>query len=489
VNGSIEKNRTEKRRLLPWQRRRRRLLRGFAFLFLLLALPLISAKAYIAWRLEASHDEIRALGLPATVEELAAAYPPPQAGQNVAVRLTRIMGAHDETPGVDLRNLDEQIAREKILEPFSEPLKAMIRQHLDWNTELLAQVHAASALPGARYSLEFRQDVRADPPDFAPPILAVRLLHLESLLAAEDGDLEKAREAIIAGYSLSEILREEPSSAAQMARIACHSRMGHGLRHVLSVADFTGDQLIPMQDAVARLELPGALTRAWAYERAVALMAYEQPDRGNLPVRATPLDEIVHPGTTIFVYNVAQRLAWNEWDRIWLASIMTQAIVASQSPTAELSLRMRAIDAQTRPYRVSAFPRRSSTLLPNMEQTANPYLRDMSETRCATAALAIERFRVECHQLPATLDELLPDFLTAVPVDPFDGAPLRYRTTDYGYAVYSVAERPGNPGDLRAIKAKRTLAGTKSGDAGPKTDAAPDWYREGYVVFSRRCAP
>jgi hypothetical protein len=149
---------------------------------------------------------------------------------------------------------------------------------------------------------------------------------------------------------------------------------------------------------------------------------------------------------------------------------------------------MRAIDAQTIPYRVSAFPRRSSTLLPNMEQTANPYLRDMSETRCVRAALAIERFRLDCQRLPVTLDELCPEFLPAVPVDPFDGAPLRYRTTDYGYAVYSVAERPGSHGALRAIKVRREPAGTKSEGPGPKTDAAPDWYREGYVVFSRRCA-
>jgi hypothetical protein len=484
----MPKNRPEKRRLLPWQRRRRRLLRVLAVLSFLLFTPLIAAKTYLAWRLDVSHDAIRALGLPATVEEIAAAYPPPPPGRNVATRLTRIIGTHDDPPGAALGSIGEWMNTENMLEPFGEPLKWMIRQHLDWNAETLAQVHVLAAVPNTRYSLAFRQDIRADPPDFAPPLQAVRLLHLEAVLAAEDGDTEKAKAAIIAAYSLSEILRDEPSSAALTARAACHSITGHGLRHVLSVADLSGDQLAQIQDAAAGLELPGVLTRALACERAVAMMAYEQPDRGNLPVRATPLDEIVHPGTTIFVYSVAQRLAWNEWDRIWLASIMTQAIVASQSPTAELSLRMRAIDAQTIPYRVSAFPRRSSTLLPNMEQTANPYLRDMSETRCVRAALAIERFRLDCQRLPVTLDELCPEFLPAVPVDPFDGAPLRYRTTDYGYAVYSVAERPGSHGALRAIKVRREPAGTKSEGPGPKTDAAPDWYREGYVVFSRRCA-
>jgi hypothetical protein len=33
---------------------------------------------------------------------------------------------------------------------------------------------------------------------------------------------------------------------------------------------------------------------------------------------------------------------------------------------------------------------------------------------------------------------LTPEFLDAVPTDPFDGAPLRYRLLPRGYEIYSV---------------------------------------------------
>jgi hypothetical protein len=58
--------------------------------------------------------------------------------------------------------------------------------------------------------------------------------------------------------------------------------------------------------------------------------------------------------------------------------------------------------------------------------------------RLATTALALERFRLEQGQLPADLKELTPQFLDAMPMDPFDGAPLRYRRLARGYVVYSV---------------------------------------------------
>ena len=58
--------------------------------------------------------------------------------------------------------------------------------------------------------------------------------------------------------------------------------------------------------------------------------------------------------------------------------------------------------------------------------------------RLATTALAIERFRRERGRLPGEPKELTPQFLDAVPTDPFDGAPLRYRLLDRGYMIYSV---------------------------------------------------
>jgi hypothetical protein len=45
---------------------------------------------------------------------------------------------------------------------------------------------------------------------------------------------------------------------------------------------------------------------------------------------------------------------------------------------------------------------------------------------CITA-LAIKRYEIQNKRLPENLSQLIPAFLTAIPVDPMDGHPLRYK--------------------------------------------------------------
>jgi hypothetical protein len=61
-----------------------------------------------------------------------------------------------------------------------------------------------------------------------------------------------------------------------------------------------------------------------------------------------------------------------------------------------------------------------------------------AQLRLLMIDLAIRLFRERHERLPDTLDELAPDFLTAVPIDPFSGKPFVYRRDGDEYALYSV---------------------------------------------------
>jgi hypothetical protein len=67
-------------------------------------------------------------------------------------------------------------------------------------------------------------------------------------------------------------------------------------------------------------------------------------------------------------------------------------------------------------------------------------LRGHANLRCAQVALAAERHRRKHGHWPQSLADLVPRYLAAVPLDPFDGKPLRYRKTERGAVVYSVGE-------------------------------------------------
>jgi hypothetical protein len=74
-------------------------------------------------------------------------------------------------------------------------------------------------------------------------------------------------------------------------------------------------------------------------------------------------------------------------------------------------------------------------------------------------ALSILRWRA-AHEgkLPDSLSELVPDMLPAIPKDPFDEQPLRYRRLPQGFTVYSVGP------DFTDNGGQRQPAGTEKAD-------------------------
>jgi hypothetical protein len=58
--------------------------------------------------------------------------------------------------------------------------------------------------------------------------------------------------------------------------------------------------------------------------------------------------------------------------------------------------------------------------------------------RCAAPAVAAERYRLRYGRWPEVLDTLVPEFLPAVEMDPFDGRALRCRRVADGFVVYAV---------------------------------------------------
>lgn len=59
--------------------------------------------------------------------------------------------------------------------------------------------------------------------------------------------------------------------------------------------------------------------------------------------------------------------------------------------------------------------------------------------RQAVIAIAVQRYQLQHAKLPGTLDELVPAFLKAVPLDPIDGQPMRYRAEGNTMKLWSIA--------------------------------------------------
>jgi hypothetical protein len=80
----------------------------------------------------------------------------------------------------------------------------------------------------------------------------------------------------------------------------------------------------------------------------------------------------------------------------------------------------------------------SSTLRPVLLQFILSCARVEAMDACAQTAVAMTRFRLDHGTLPSNLKDLVPAYLDAVPIDPFNGQPIRLRIKPSQWIIYSV---------------------------------------------------
>jgi hypothetical protein len=77
--------------------------------------------------------------------------------------------------------------------------------------------------------------------------------------------------------------------------------------------------------------------------------------------------------------------------------------------------------------------------VPSFTPIIGKYRRRSAELRATAVVLALRQYQQAEQHSPQTLQDLVPKYLSEVPVDPFDGKPLRYRVrTDGRWIIYSV---------------------------------------------------
>ena len=96
------------------------------------------------------------------------------------------------------------------------------------------------------------------------------------------------------------------------------------------------------------------------------------------------------------------------------------------------------------------------TLFPATDKVMQTEQRLDTKLACAVAALAAERFRLQKNRWPETLEELVQaGCLKKVPIDLFDGKPLRFRRTKDGLVIYSIG--PEGKYDGKALDNLRNI--------------------------------
>jgi hypothetical protein len=231
----------------------------------------------------------------------------------------------------------------------------------------------------------------------------------------------------------------EPIAISQLVRIACDEIAASALERCLNHAAFTEEQLAQLAGAFTALERPDSVARA-TYGSLCSYLhsmdAYGLAAMVNLGPSGGNISQIIGAYAWKLVYIPT---GIRDLDKAMTARGMSTLAHACTQHFPEALDAARAVQAELDQTPVWLAPC-SRIAMPGNMRILDAFARDLARVRLPVAAIALERYRAANAKLPKALAELAPQYVPAIPEDPYDGAPLRYRGLTSSYILYSISQ-------------------------------------------------
>ena len=429
--------------------------------YIFLGLFLVLGVWFAFFRIGAYRDlnrrlaELKQAGYPLTLAELGQTYAVDPAFDNAADYYLAAFSHYSE-PDAQAKEVLPRVGKAKLparTESVDAAMLQAIEVFLSENEKALTLLHEAVALDYSRYPMDFGQGFHV----FAPWLGGVReaafLLSLEGLAACAQGDSNRAVESVHATLALAKSL-DCPVLISRLVQIAIQATAYHNIEQMVNRVTLTDVQLQTISGWVEAYVKPEGYRQNLIGEGCFGLAMFRAP--GSLSPEMG--------GSKILAAIVVPMKILGLYDRDMLAyvNLMQDYIDALALPEGERTVAYEAIaQAFSRGERGGLLTKQFA---PALWRTYQLEVRNIARRRVTWTALAAERFRLAQGRLPTTLDELVPTYLDAVPIDPFDGQSLRYRLLEKGYVVYSIGTDEIDDGGAERDKKNRRADGEPKQD-------------------------
>lgn len=277
------------------------------------------------------------------------------------------------------------------------------------------------------------------------------VLEYDAVPAAVDSDPNRAIRPAHAILNAGRSIGDEPLSISQLARAGCDRQAVRALEQTVALGEVSAKSLEQLQRLLAEeAEAPVALIGV----RAGRVAVYQCLDA----MRTGHFSGASYGMKPSFLGSRGDDLLDRGRARACQAAYLryyNEVVEAVKLPT---EVQQEALDNLREPK--VQLPKLLEALTQGGEcpRMVKAFHQTKAELRCAAAALAAERYRLAQGHWPKSLDDLVPDYLPAVPADPFDGKPLRLEHLPDGLVIYSTGpdrtddggnidrSHPGQPG-------------------------------------------
>lgn len=335
-----------------------------------------------------------------------------------------------------------------------------------------ARVLVAEARPNAQFNIRYWPVPMTQKVPVADFRTAVQTHVLRATAMLHLGRGPEAVEELRGGMRLVEALEADPSLSIYMLRVALVIVQMNVVWEGLNIGAWTDADLVALERMLGELELGLGYARAIETERGWVNAAFGE-------LIGNPRSEIAKPWTTSLEPPIPFP-GMRQWKH---ATIRQTQLLLNEHYDA---VRER-IDAGANWHGLT-LPLDEATAKSNplvglamidFSKTEGRVLTGESRLRQARLALAIERYRRKTGDLPATLDDLVPDSLPELLSDPVDGKPMRYaRDAARAYRLWSIGDDHEDDGGVADTEmCKMTLDTVWPGlvpGRKPKAEPPPD---------------
>lgn len=332
-----------------------------------------------------------------------------------------------------------------------EDLVKKVREELKGLDDALVTARTLIDYPQGRFPITYAPDVLSTLVSEQQRAREVAtLLQLDAYDRIHNGKWNAAWQSSKALLNVNRSVGDEPLLISALIRMATQGLTIQCIERILAQGAIADDELLTMQTELAHEVDEPLFLRAMRGERAGTHQLMTKLETDDVPI-AVAMDGL-------FSGRPPRPAGW--WDRFndlfarkmvyrshaWLVRFYSDVMDAAGRPFPEQYEALREIDIVSKEF----FAERdndfilASLLARGVLKVAVEEQRLDTLLHCASTALAVERFRLKFERWPESLDELVQQkFLPAVPMDLFDGDPLRFRRAADGVVIHSVG-RDGN---------------------------------------------
>ena len=428
---------------------------AIGFSIIVVGAVVLAVGAFTVWRVRLANDvarqiaAIRAAGLPTSGAEANAYYTSVPDSENSALKMEQafdLMANYHDRRSNEINSISIPYRKDVLTADQRE----LIGGYCAMNSNALMCAEEAIKLPRCRYPVDLSWGAGA----LLPHLAKLKALALVAGYQAELNPNDSVHSiSIILG--MAHTLDKEPILISKLVRFTLVEVAITTLeRYLNNPGEIDTGELGRLQEQFARVGDTDQIANGLIGERAMMTryfrMSYAEvnklanPDIAPSAQEAAPL-----PGPQPIFFRLT---GFFERDlRFYLQSMQTNIVLAETYPK-NISV---ITNSEARIWETSDHNRYllSGLLLPAFDSTVFRETSEVAHVRTAQAALAVEHFRKVQGRLPENLNELVPQFIAAVPQDPFDGQPLRYHLLKKGYVIYSVG-RDGHDNNGRERQAK-----------------------------------